>query len=89
MRRAAKIHKQGVNVKYSTSDEFTNENSLLLLAFVYLRGEFSIGMRYVMNEIISTVYVNKKKNEKDHRFEKVIKNIKYSWCMLKLRYRIM
>lgn len=74
--RVTKMHKQGVNTKYSISEEFTNENSLLLLAVVYLRGEFNIGIKYVMNEAISIVYVNTKKKEKDHRFEKVIKNMR-------------
>jgi hypothetical protein len=58
------------------SEEFTSENSLLLFVVVYLRGEFKIGIRYVINEAISIVYVSTKKKEKDQRFEKVIKNIK-------------
>jgi hypothetical protein len=70
------MHKQGVNDRYSISDELTNENSLLLFVVVYLRGELSIGIKYVINEATNIVYVNTKKNEKDHKFEKVIKNIR-------------
>ena len=53
------------------------ENSLLFLDVVYLRGEFNIGSTYVIREIISIVYVRKKKKENDHKLEKVIKNIRY------------
>ena len=39
------IQKQGVNVKYSMSEELISENSLLLLVLVNLRGEFKIGIK--------------------------------------------
>ena len=53
-------------------------NSLLLLDTEYLSGEFRIGSRYVIVEIIKIVYVKRKKNEKDHRPEKVTKNMSYN-----------
>jgi len=71
------MHKQGVRERYNISEELTKENSLLLLVVVYFKGEFRIGIRYVINDAINIVYVNTKKKENDHKFEKVIKNIKY------------
>ena len=53
--KVAKMHKHGVTVTYNISEELTNENSLLLFAFVYLSGEFNIGIRYVINDAISIV----------------------------------
>jgi hypothetical protein len=55
MSRVTRTQKQGVSDKYSMSEEFTKENSLLLFAVVYLRGEFRIGIKYVINEAIRIV----------------------------------
>jgi hypothetical protein len=49
------IHKQGVNSKYNMSEEFNMENSLLFFELVYFNGEFSMGIRYVIVDIISMV----------------------------------
>jgi len=53
----------------------TKVNSLLFLDAVYFRGEFITGSAYETRDAISTEYVIKKKKEKDHKLEKVIKNI--------------
>ena len=65
----------GVKIVYKKSWPLTNENSLLFLEEVCFSGELSIGKAYETKDDISTVYVMKKKKEKDHRFEKVMKNI--------------
>jgi len=71
------MHTRGVTKTYARSEALIMENSLLFLDVVYLRGEFNIGSTYVIREIISIVYVRKKKKENDHKLEKVIKNIRY------------
>jgi hypothetical protein len=53
--KTKKIHMQGVKDKYSISEEFIKENSLLLLAVVYLSGEFNTGIRYSIKDIVSIV----------------------------------
>ena len=73
--------KTGIRIIGKILKEFIKLKYVLTLVEVYLVKLFSTGNRYKTRDIINIRYDIKKKNEKLHKFENVIKNINTNYII--------